>query len=209
MTHHVAKPRWGTVDFDDATGRIFVQEDWYYIWQLATGVHQPWTYPEKVATHRRIDRSIWGDWSNRFKLNVRVKSGPPLPFVKCPVNFDVRWTVKPPGNWTVTMIKMPPNATPTTHVSFVLLGNFSIELDTADFQEYTGVNDIGVSGPGIRAVPHEFGHTLFNLDEYKAGSPFIKDSDSIMNIGRQVRTHHLGLIVSTLNQLMPRLEFSI
>lgn len=65
-----------------------------------------------------------------------------------------------------------------------------------------------VSRTGIRAVPHEFGHTLFNLDEYKAGYAHLEDSDSLMNVGRQIRSRHMGLIVHTLNQLMPNLVFS-
>ena len=209
MAHHVSKQRWGTVDFDDKTGRIFVQEDWLYRWQLAAGVRHPWTYDEKVATHRRLDRSIWGDWSNRFNLHIRAESGPPPAFgARCPINFDVRWVLHG-DDWTVTMLKMPPNATPTTHISFVDWPTFSIELDTADFASYTGANDAGVSRSGIRAIPHEFGHTLFNLDEYKAGSPHLGDSDSLMNIGRQIRGRHMGLIAHTLNELMPNLVFSL
>lgn len=106
------------------------------------------------------------------------------------------------------MLKMPPNATPTTHISFVDLQRFNIELDTADFLEYSGVNDAGINQSGVRAIPHEFGHTLLNLDEYKAASPFLNDSDSLMNIGSHIRSRHLQLIVHTLNQLMPNLVFA-
>lgn len=208
MAHHVAKQPWGNVDFDDSTGQIFVQEDWHYRWQLGEGVKKPWTYQEKVATHRRIDLSIWGAWSNRLRFHVHSKKGSPPSFgTQCPINFDVRWVLHR-GHWTVTMLKMPPNATSTTHISYVDWPTFSIELDTADFLEYSGTNDAGVKGHGIRAVPHEFGHTLFNVDEYGAESPHLKDSASLMNVGRQIRARHVGLIVHTLNELMPNLVFS-
>lgn len=208
MTHHVSRQRWGVVDFDDATGQVFVQEDWVYRWQLSAGVHRRWTHLEQVATHRRLDRSIWGQWSNRFKFRVRAKNGPLPAFgAECPVNFDVRWALHT-GHWTVTMLKMPPNANSTTHVSFVDWSTFSIELDTADFLEYESTNDAGARRTGIHAIPHEFGHTLFNLDEYKAGYAHLADSDSLMNVGRQLRARHLELIVHTLNRLMPNLVFS-
>lgn len=208
MALQVAKERWGTVRFDDATGQVLVRENWLYRWRLAVGVRRPWTYAEKVATHRRLDLAVWHDWSNRFQLNVRARQGRAPSFgTRCPLSFDVRWVLTG-GHWTVTMLKMPSNATSTTHISFVDLLNRTIELDTADFLEYTASNDAGVGRSGIRAIPHEFGHTLFNADEYRIRSPHLRDSDSLMNVGRQIRKRHLNLVVHTLNQLMPNLEFS-
>lgn len=67
LGHLVSKQSWGAIDFDDVSGRIFVQEDWLYRWRVWAGVTQPWTYQQQRATHQRIDRSIWAAWSNRFR----------------------------------------------------------------------------------------------------------------------------------------------
>ena len=208
MTQHTSKQRWGTVFFDDETGHILVREDWQYQWLLYRGVHEPWSYAQQRAIHNRLDRSVWGRWSNHLAFDVRAKSGPTPSFgTQVRIDFDIRWVLHG-GNWMVRMYKMPANATSTTHISYVHWPTYSIELDTADFKSYDAPNAAGIWGHDIRAVPHEFGHTFFNDDEYTAGSPFLWDASSIMNVGREVRSRHVGLIVGTLNHMMPNLVFS-
>ena len=89
-------------------------------------------------------------------------------------------------------------------------------------------NAAGASNPRFTAGPHEFGHTLHNFDEYNAPDAprpprsladlgrfasdvgayardlyLLLDSASILNIGTQVRSRHLHLIVRALNALTP------
>lgn len=101
MPHQTSNQPWGKVDLDLSTGRVFVQEDWYYQWRLWPGVTSAWTYEEKRRTHARTDQSIWKVWSNRLFLNAKATSGAPRFGSKVPINFDVRWVLHPPGNWTV------------------------------------------------------------------------------------------------------------
>ena len=66
-------------------------------------------------------------------------------------------------------------------------------------------------------VPHEFGHTLPDRsgsaspvdDEYNAGHPFLGDTDSLMNIGHQVRSRHVQAVIDELNQMLSDLRFAI
>jgi hypothetical protein len=62
---------------------------------------------------------------------------------------------------------------------------------------------------GFLTPPHEFGHTFFADDEYIRGSRFIKDTNSIMNIGREVRARHYRWIVQQLNTMLPHTRFSL
>ena len=208
MAHLVSRQSWGVIDFDDVTGRIFVQEDWQYRWRQWPGVTQPWSYAQKRATHRRIDQSIWAVWSNRLSLDVRARSGPPPRFgTRAPVNFDVRWALTN-GHWTVTVWKMPPGADPTLHRSFVDPSTNEIELNTADLMPREAGNDAGASTSNFLTAPHEYAHTMDNPDEYETGSPHLADTASLVNIGRQVRGRHLHLLIAALNALAPKLVFS-
>ena len=208
MPHLVSKQTWGTIDFDSDTGRIFVREDWLYSWKLWPGAAKAWTYREKRTAHSLIDRSVWAIWSNRLALNVRSRTGPPPRFgVRAPVNFDVRWTLHK-GDWAVTVWTMPPGAGPTLHRSFVMPSQQRIELNTADLRFRSAGNQAGAWNPHFVTPPHEFAHTMDNPDEYNTGSPFLADSASLVNIGREVRARHLHLLVDALNALVPKLEFS-
>lgn len=209
MSHLVSKQPWGTIDFDKMTGQILVQEDWYYLWRTWPGVSANWTYQEKRAAHTRIDRSIWAVWSNRLALTVRSKSGPPPRFgTRAKINFDVRWVTKP-SHWAVTVWKMPASATPTgPHRSFVRSATREIELNTADLAPRGAGNAAGASTASFLTPPHEYGHTLRNPDEYAASSPFISDTTSLLNIGREIRGRHLNLVVEALNRLTPDLVFT-
>jgi hypothetical protein len=82
-----------------------------------------------------------------------------------------------------------------------------IELDTADLNIGGAANAAGVATTKFRSPPHEFGHTLSLLDEYSAGNPDLRDADSVMNIGGQIRPRHLKLIVDELNKMMPGVTF--
>lgn len=201
MEHLVAREIWGTVDFDTIGGRVFVQENWHYLWKSWPGVTAGWTQEEKRATHAMIDREIWGVWSHRVRL--RIVGGTSI-FARrfphgreIPVNFDIRWVLNCPAHWEVTVWKMPAGAGPTAlHRSFVNHQKHKIELNTADLRPRVAVNQAKGRKNDFMAGPHEYGHTIGSPkkglgDEYLANQKHIADTDSLKNVGRQVRRRHL------------------
>jgi hypothetical protein len=168
-----------------------------------------WTPAEQRAFHNAVDRQVWGTWSNRVRLRVTGTSAFCRRFgaAGVPLNFDVR-RVTAAGHWNVTVRKMPAGSGRTTYRSNVTFATRQIELDTADLTAGPAANDAGASNPSFRSPSHEFGHTLSLPDEYGAGSPDLADSGSIMNIGGQIRSRHLQLILTTLNTMVPGCQFS-
>ncbi|HET6575491.1 MAG TPA: hypothetical protein VFG68_17950 [Fimbriiglobus sp.] len=228
MSHLVSKQPWGTLDLDTNAGSIFFQEDWFYNWSVDVGA-SAWTLAQKRHFHNTLDKQIWGKWSNRFRLRVSGST----PFCRrfaatgVPINFDIHWVLRP-GHWTVNVRKLPAGSTPTTFISNVLFATRVINLDSADLTPYSAGNAAGANNPRFAAGPHEFGHTFDNRDEYNAPAAprpprslgdlgryaadvgayvhdlaLLLDSASILNIGTQVRSRHLQLIVQALNALTP------
>jgi hypothetical protein len=208
MTHLVANKPWGILDFDTRSGQVVVREDWLYRWSLWPGVTGHWTYPQKKATHTRIDRSVWAIWSNRHPITVRARAGhTPPPFGgTAKVSFDVRWVLSG-GHWTVTVWKMPPG-TGATALDRSFVRESTHELNTADLTARGAGNDAGASTANFVTPPHEYAHTMSNPDEYNTGSPHLADSASLVNIGRQIRGRHLHLVVDALNALSKDWTFS-
>lgn len=213
MGHLVAEEDWGIVDLDTSTGRVFVQEDWLYVWLLYQGVTSHWTLAEKQLFHHRVDIGVWKLWSN--KLFLKVNGHAPFPARRVPINFDVRWKTHGTHHWTVLAWKVPQASTPTSPIwSEVDWKVHTVRLSTADILERGAMNKAGKSTPNFRTPPHEFGHTMYLPDEYNLPtpqdpSPNLGDVNSIMNVGRQVRARHLALLTTTLNRLMPSARFSI
>ena len=212
MSHIVRHPAWGDIDLDTQTGRIFVQERWQYVWTVVPPA-RPWTLAQRRRFHRVTDVQIWGTWSGHTRLQVagdsdfvrRFPGGLP------PLSLDVRWVLSLP-HWTVTVRKMPPGSDPTTYISHVDFPGRQVHLDSADVASYRPANAAGQTRT-FYALPHEFGHTMPespgipNQDEYNAG-PFLADTDSIMNIGRQVRARHLAALVTELDTMLPGVTFT-
>lgn len=209
MTHIVSRQPWATVDIDTVEGRVFFQETWQYTWTLYTPAVPPWTLREKRNFHNTLDRQIWGAWSNRVRLTVTGASSFARRFAGrgVPINFDIRWVLNN-GNWNVTVRKMPAGSNPTTFISNVNFNTRRIELDTADLSSYNAANAAGASTGRFYAGPHEFGHALHAHDEYNAGSPNLADTNSIMNVGRQIRPRHLQEVVALLNTMIPDTTFA-
>ena len=210
MGHLTSNEVWGTVDLDTATGRVFVQQDWFYIWCVwPGGAH--WTYREKKVFHQRADRAIWAAWSNHLHLKVTGKT--PFSARSVPVNFDVRWKLAGPHDYQVQAWKVPPGSAPDSPVrSEVLFGNY-IKLSSADLMPRSAVNDAGKATSNFVTPPHEFGHTIGAPDEYNAPTALLPnthlaDTASIMNIGRQVRARHLELLTLTLDKMVPGAFFT-
>ncbi len=135
MGHVVSNEGRATIDVNTTEGRIFIQEDWFYHWNLWPWVTSAWTLEEKRAAHTRIDRQVWGTWSNRVRLGVLGSSAFAQQFrAGVGVNFDVRWHTRLPAHWQVKVWKMPPGTSPTgTHRSFVDHAGRKIELNRRYF----------------------------------------------------------------------------
>lgn len=209
MSHLVSRQPWGVIDLDTEDGRVFLQQDWFYIWTVIAPA-TPWTLPERRAFHQATDRAIWGRWSNRIRLRVAGAtpfctrfSGPGVP-----INFDVRW-VTSGGHWSVHAHKTPPGTSVAAFYPTVTFATRIINLYTSHLTSYSAANAAGVSRPNFRSTPHEFGHTLGNPDEYAAGGPHLADDASLMNIGHDIRTRHMTLVLATLNTMLPGAVFSM
>lgn len=181
-----------------------------YDWRLWPGV-KPWTYPERHAFHTRVDREIWGAWSNR--LHITVTGAAPLTARHIPVNFDVRWKLTGHSNYRVEAWKVPPGSTPTSPIWSQVVFDDNIRLSTADTLPRGAGNAAGASTSNFITPSHEFGHTIGNPDEYNlptatASNQWLGDTGSIMNIGRQVRGRHLALLCQTLHKMVPTARFA-
>lgn len=213
MSHIVRNAGWGTVSLNTETGHIMVREDWRYTWTVVPPA-TAWTNAQRRRFHNTLDRQVWSAWSNRVRL--RVAGANPIvrrfPTGLPPVEFDVHW-VTTGGHWTVNVRKLPPGSNPTTFISEVLFAARRIELDSADVGSYRASNAAGQSRE-FYALPHEFGHTMPDAtgvatqDEYRAGSAHLADTDSIMNVGRQLRPRHMTALLTELNAMFPDAVFS-
>jgi len=201
---------WALITIDDYAGKITVLERWGYQWTTAPGV-DPWTLAEQTAFHQGVAALLRSTFSS-VKVNLTgtallCKGYPSLPIV-----FDIGWALEKWKHWTVFARKMPAGSTPTTYFSHVDPPTRTIYLDSADLPSYRVCNAASQCRT-FNAVPHEFVHTLTgtagtNIDEYIAGSTFLADTDSILNIGGTLRPRHMTLILKELNTMVPDCTFS-
>jgi hypothetical protein len=204
MAHLVAMEPWGAVDLDTTEGRVFVQQDWYYNWSNVAPA-SAWSLAEKRNFHNTLDRHIWAQWSDRLRIFPSGNNELARRFGTngLRLTFDVRWiTVR--GHWTVNVRKLVPGGSYRSNVSF---GTRVIELDSEDLTAHPVANAAGKQAAKFRTGPHEFGHTLRNPDEYGQGAANLADTQSVMNIGRQMRPRHAQLIVEVLRKLVPACSF--
>lgn len=209
MGHVVARLPWATIDVDLNQGRVFLQQRWRYEWHEVLSA-TPWTIEEKRRFHQITDRSIWGRWSNRIRLKVTGKNAFSRQFASTgvPINFDVRW-VHGGEQWTVHAHKTPPGTEIGLFHQSVAFQARVIKLYTSKLTLYQAVNAAGVARENFSSTPHEFGHALGNHDEYIANSPHLADSASTMNVGREIRSRHMTLVLQELNKLMPGTVFAL
>jgi len=219
MSHVVRKDGWAVVDLDTATRRIFVRQDWHYVWTVAQG-QQPWREDEKTAFHRAVDRAVWANWSHRVRIQARDRHSTPASLrtgvtalVAGPVfslSFDVR-SVSAAGQWEVTVKKNDPSVKtkPRPEVDFP---KKTILLYATDLL-VTKAKRVA-SDPWhyhFSVIGHEFGHAIGNFgpkgDDYEPDSKHYNDVESIMNIGHQLRSRHLTLLCQTLHAMVPGCEF--
>jgi len=215
MAYVNGHPAWADISLNLETGHLFIQENWRYHWTVEPGA-SPWTLAQRRHFHNTLDRQIWSVWSNR--VHIRMRGNHPLvrrfPGGLPSVEFDIHWVLKG-GQWTVNVRKMPPGSTPTSFVSNVDLPTHTINLDSADLAAYQPSNAVGDTRT-FRAGPHEFGHTMpdpggtgqGNHDEYVGGEVGTADTDSVMNIGHQLRARHLSALLTELHRMVPAVVFS-
>jgi len=207
MAHVVREVTWGIIDIVVDEGRIFFQERWQYNWLTSPG-EKAWTLDEKRKFHHGVDNQIWKFWSNKVKFATTGKADFAKKHPRVPINFDVRWVLAKP-HWTVNVRKLPAGSTPTTLISNVDRPKLEINLDSADLASYTPTNAAGKSHKFF-AVPHEFGHTFPGVDdEYVAGAADLADTDSMLNIGDQIRARHLKPMLDELNKMIPGCTFAV
>ena len=64
-------------------------------------------------------------------------------------------------------------------------------------------------------VAHEFGHSMGNTgvlkrgDEYRQTSPHHGDTQSVLNVGDQLRTRHFRTVVEEMNQMIPETRWRV
>ncbi len=203
MAHVVKDTKWCVIDIDTIKGFIFFQQRWAYHWTVKASIPplSAWTYKEKKAFHDKIDNLLWRIWSYRVHMKVNGISDFAKRFQgkKILINLDVKWVTKD-EHWNVEVQKIPAGQFKTSSVDWTTR---QIKLDSNDT-----IPRIGESMKGQVPVAHEFGHAIGNTtilgrgDEYKSTSPHVKDFDSIMNVGNQLRDRHFRTIRDELNKMI-------
>ena len=220
MAYVDAHPGWADISLNLETCHVFVQENWHYNWVVDAPL-SAWNLAEKRAFHSQVDRQIWSVWSSG-RYHVRVRGNNPfarrfshgLPTTE----FDIRWVLHG-GHWQVTARKMAggrARAWPADY-SQVDFAAKKVTLVTVDFAASRGAtNDAGQSRASFPVGAHEFGHTNPDHtgaaptdDEYNTGSTNLGDTDSLMNIGRQVRARHVSGLLTELDRMVPGASFYV
>ena len=214
MAHIVRETTWGTIDIVVNESRIFFQQRWKYAWQVRTPL-KGWTLAEKRAFHRTVDQQIWASWSNKVTISVTGASDFAKKFAgtSLPINLDVRWVLKD-EQWNVTAWKVPDSEMPHNTVEW---NSRVITLHTSKLKPYEACNNATpkVCSVGFKSVPHEFGHAFGNTstlgrgDEYASTSAHLGDSDSILNIGKQLRERHFTTLLEEMNKMLPDTTFAV
>jgi len=203
------------IHIEEGRGTILIKQKWRYSWLNSMNTSR-WTYSEKQKFHKEVDNLIWNSWGEHFFLKVRGSSD----FAKrntkkrWDVNFDIEW-VTYAEHWKVNVTKYPSNQVGiiTSSVKWNLK---EITLDTLD----TRKRKIPIGGNNYHQYPvaHEFGHAAGNSifatrgmhgDEYRSSSPYIRDRNSIMNAGMELRDRHLDYLIRQLNTMITNSSFSI
>ena len=128
-----------------------------------------------------------------------------------PLVFDVGDALEIWKHWAVSVVKMPPETPPGPGPmpSGVFPEIKTIRLKSTDLLTYYYCNP-ALKCNTVSTIPHEYIHTIgANSDEYTANSPFLGDSQSIMNNGNKLRDRHLELIFLYLKEMVPDARFSL
>lgn len=199
-----------TIRLDDTGAEVLIIQRWQYVWTVRPPL-PGWTPTERQTFQVRAEEAIRASWSN----HARVKAAGTSEFAKklngteIPIRIDIVQVAAKP-HWTVSVQKVPADAFVT---SAVVWNNRTITLDTNDLKWRNAAN----GEPGMNQLPiaHEFGHAFGNTsvlgrgDEYRADSPYVADTASIINRGNALRGRHFTYIVDELNQMLPNTTFVV
>jgi hypothetical protein len=198
---------WGSIEIDDRAGRIHFRERWLYNF-FARADLSAWTEGEKRRFHRAAHRQIARIWNRQ----VRLTTSGAAPFARkhrrVPVAFEIFWVTRG-QHWTVNVRKMPQDALPGEGESMVNRRKLQIDLQNLDVRPYPACNEANGCRKKL-ALPHEFVHTFPGVrDEYGGDGIYVADTDSIANIGREVRERHVRPLLDSLNTMIPDCRFSM
>ena len=215
MAKHRRGLPWADIIIDDSAKTILVRQDWSYTWKLSKGdaVWKPseWTDEEKAAFHDECEKSILAVWSSKRKY---VCTGE-VSFAKTNADiifdlvFDIRLATGP-AHWKVDVLKIKPTG---YHRSRVSWASRRISLDTNDMKFKTIVPKDSTIAYFQKGAPHEFGHAIGNMpnfkrgDEYPSSSSHYFDKASIMNVGMEIRDRHFQTIEEKLDKVIRGVKF--
>ena len=204
MSVTVKELPWARVEVDASKGFVRVMQRWGYQWSSALGA-PAWKQAEKEKFHEAIVKLVTSRIVKK-KLNVSSKHQCLL-HPKMDLVFDIGWALEKYKHWTVLARKLPKSSTPTTLISQVDWSKRVILLDSADVDDYHVCN-AAKACRNFNAVPHEFVHTLQGPDEYNPVVAHLDDTDSILNIGNQLRQRHVKVLLTELNKMIPGWTFT-
>jgi hypothetical protein len=111
------------------------------------------------------------------------------------------------AQWTAIVTKVDPNEHPRQRsqvwFDLRLLDLHSIDVIPVEAKRFEGDRP----RPNFHVAPHEFGHTLRYPDDYRS-ERYMRDANSIMNVGRHVRPRHLALVIETLERMVPGCKYT-
>lgn len=210
MGHIIRETDRCTIDLDTTGASILVTQRWQYVWTVKPPL-KLLTRAEQERLKVDLEAAIRASWDNRAQVRASGTSdlAKAIAGRNIPVRIDIRPVTSRP-HWTVVVQKVPAESFVT---SFVLWDSRTITLDTNDLAWRNAAS--GESGMNQRPVSHEFGHAFGNTsvlgrgDEYRATSPHVTDTASIMHRGNSLRARHFTHIINELNQMVPNTTFAV
>lgn len=191
------------IELDNAKKHIRIIQKWQYQWLTLPHTNY-WTYERKKEFHYQAERLIWETWSGKFYLDT-IKTDSKQSIGEVPerytLSFDVKWVLSSP-HWQVFVYKCGVGENIVTRL---LYQSRKIYLKTRDLNK----NLMSLEVPRSSAIPHEFGHTFYNDEEYGIDNgnsfdpAYVDDKKSVMNIGNEVRRRHLYTITKELEIMFP------
>ncbi|OAB78742.1 hypothetical protein [Cochleicola gelatinilyticus] len=192
---------------EPARKTIVVRSKWKYIWKNEPGTSL-WTYAEKKEWHRKADTIIWQQWGNQFDMivSVKEKSHPFYSYNGTTFNleFDIEWVTSNP-HWTASIIK---TKSLNRFDSYINFDKKTLNLDYHDLNYNSFETNVFQN-----TIKHEFGHIIFNDDEYhpKYGgreiSTYVHDVHGLMNIGNELRYRYLHNLEKYIDSIIYKVKF--
>jgi len=140
-----------------------------------------WTIFEKSNFEKKFNTVINDKWASSLAIMTLTKNK--RAYLDFRFSFTNMSSAFPPSHWSITVRKIPKRY--EGYQSLVTPSRRTAELDNQDFDL-----ERKIRGTYQRGVVHEFGHLLGYDDEYRAGSKYYTDVNSIMNAGETIRQRH-------------------